>query len=142
MILVDINILIYAHNTGAALHSAARAWVESAFSGSEQVVIPWAVAHAFLRLTTHGPLMSQPFTPAEACSIVDDWYAAPAVQRIEPGPRYWTTLRNLAITHNVRGALFSDAHLAALAIDHGATVYTTDRDFRRFDGVRVINPLV
>lgn len=141
MILVDVNILIYAYNAGASEHAAARVWVESVFSGSEPVAIPWPVAHAFLRLTTRGPLLTKPFTGEEACSIVSDWLAAPAVTTIVPGPRYWSVLCDLAKAHNVRGSLFSDAHLAALAIEHDATIATTDADFRLFTGVRSVNPI-
>ena len=141
MILVDANILIYAYDTGARLHAAARAWIESAFSGSEPIAIPWAVAHAFLRLTTHGPLMANPYAPAEACAIVNDWFESPAVTFVEPGREYWRLLRQIAVTHDIRGPLYSDAHLAVIALEHDATIYTRDKDFRRFAGVRVVDPL-
>lgn len=140
MILVDVNILIYAYDAGSKLHPAARAWVEAAFSGTEPVLLPWAVAHAFLRLTTQGSLLAKPYTPGEACAIVEDWLAAPAVKFIEPETGYWPILKDLAIRHGVRGALFSDAHLAALALEHDATIYTRDKDFGRFTAVRVIDP--
>jgi toxin-antitoxin system PIN domain toxin len=116
--------------------------VAEKFSESEPVRIPWAVVHAFLRLTTDHRLMAQPFTAAEACAIIDAWFASPAVETLEPGPRYWSILRSLVVTGTIRGAMVSDAHLAALAIEHDATLYSADRDFRRFAGLRVINPLV
>jgi predicted nucleic acid-binding protein len=78
----------------------------------------------------------------KACAIIDAWFAAPAVETLEPGPRYWTILRSLVVTGTIRAAMVSDAHLAALAIEHDATLYSADRDFRRFAGLRVINPLV
>ena len=141
MIVVDINLLIYAHNTGAPQHAAARAWAESAFAGPEPVRIPWAVVHAFLRLTTTGPFMTLPFSTEEAAAIVESWFAAPAVEPLDCGPRYWQVLRDVLVSANVRGALVSDAHLAALTIEHDGTLYTADTDFRRFHGLRFVNPL-
>jgi toxin-antitoxin system PIN domain toxin len=141
VIIVDVNILVYAHNAGAPQHPIARAWAERAFSGSEVVGIPWAVAHAFLRLTTDSRFMAFPFEPKEASSIVDAWFTSPAGELVEPGPRYWSILRSMLIADNIRGPLVSDAHLAALTLEHDATLCTADRDFRRFAGLRVINPL-
>jgi uncharacterized protein len=85
--------------------------------------------------------MTAPFTSNEATRVVESWFAAPVVEPVEPGPRYWTVLRELILKHDVRGPLVSDAHLAALVIEHDATLYTADSDFRRFAGLRVINPL-
>lgn len=85
--------------------------------------------------------MADPFNATEASAIVDAWFASPAVEVIEAGYRYWSILRSLLIAGNIRGPLVSDAHLAALAIEHDATLYTADRDFRRFTGLRVINPV-
>lgn len=141
MIVVDVNILIYAYNAGAPQHRVARQWVENAFTGGEHIGLPWAVAHAFLRLTTDGPSMTKPFSIEEASAIVEDWLGAPAVTMLSPGVRYWPILRDLIIGNGLRGSLISDAHIAALAIEHDASVCTTDRDFRRFANVRVINPL-
>lgn len=141
MIVVDVNILIYAHNAGAPQHRVARHWVENAFTGTERIGLPWAVAHGFLRLTTDGPSMMKPFSINEAAAIVDDWFAAPAVTPIVPGVRYWSILRDLMIATGVRGSLVSDAHIAALALENDASVCTTDRDFLRFASVRLINPL-
>jgi uncharacterized protein len=142
VILVDVNIVVYAHNAGAPLHLAARAWTEKVFSGAEPVGIPWAVAHAFLRLTTDKRILDDPFDATEATAIIDSWFTSPAVKVIEAGPRYWSILRSLLVNGNVRGSLVSDAHLAALAIEHNATIYTADADFRRFSAVRAINPLL
>jgi toxin-antitoxin system PIN domain toxin len=142
VIVVDVNLLIYAYNAGAPQHDAARRWAERTFTGSEPVRIPWAVVHAFLRLTTAGPFMTQPFEIQEATDIVGDWFAAPAVRFIDPGPRYWQILRALLIQNDVRGKLVSDAHIAALALENDATLYAADRDFARFAGLRVANPLV
>jgi toxin-antitoxin system PIN domain toxin len=141
MIIVDVNIVIYAHNAGAPQHTMARAWALNSFSGTERIGIPWAVVHAFLRLTTDPRFMADPFDATEASTIVDSWFASSAVDVIEAGSRYWPILRSLITAGKIRGSLVSDAHLAALAIEHDATLCTADRDFRRFPGLRVINPI-
>ncbi|MFL6246110.1 MAG: TA system VapC family ribonuclease toxin [Thermoanaerobaculia bacterium] len=141
MIIPDVNLLVYAHNAGAPQHAAARQWIENTFSGVEPVRIPWTVAHSFLRLTTDKRFVLAPFDATEVAAILDAWFASPAVEIIEPGIRYWPILRSLLVDGNIQGALISDAHLAALAIEHDATLCTADRDFRRFSGLRVINPL-
>jgi len=115
--------------------------MKEAFSGDEPIRIPWAVVHAFLRLTTGTRLFAEPFTTFEAAAIIDRWWSWQAVAPLEPGIHYWTILKNLVQTSNARGALISDAHIAALAIENDAAVCTTDRDFARFANVRVIDPL-
>jgi uncharacterized protein len=110
--------------------------------GAEPVRIPWSAALSFLRITTDARFVAVPFDATEATAIVDAWLTSPAVEIIEPGPRYWSILRSLLLAGNIRGPLVSDAHLAALAIEHDATLYSTDGDFRRFAGLRVVNPLV
>jgi toxin-antitoxin system PIN domain toxin len=138
VILVDVNLLVYAYNDRAEQHSAARRWLESAFSGSHEIALPWAVLHAFLRLTTSQRVMPVPLSTQEAMAVIEEWRLHVLV--LEPGPRYWI-FRELMNGANVRGDLVSDAHLAALAIEHDATLYTADSDFRRFAGLRVVNPL-
>lgn len=139
MILVDVNLLVYAYNDAAEHHSAARRWLDSVWAGSELVALPWTVLHAFLRLTTSSRVMPSPLATGDALDILDEWRSNVIV--VEPGPRYWSIFRELVIDAQVRGALVSDAHLAALAIEHDATLYTADADFRRFAGLRVVNPL-
>jgi len=141
VIVVDINVLIYAYGSDFSQHSKARAWVESAFSSAEPVRIPWAVVHAFLRLMTKGKILANPLTIAEAVSIVNEWFTSGATSLIDPGPRYWDVLQELLMSSNVRGDLVADAHIAALAIENDAVVCTADRDFDRFPGVRVFNPV-
>jgi predicted nucleic acid-binding protein len=85
-------------------------------------------------------VVPSPLAAAEALGIVDEWRTRSVV--LEPGPNYWSVFRRLVIGSEVRGDLISDAHLAALAIEHDATLYSADRDFHRFAGLRVINPLV
>ena len=141
MIIPDANVLLYAYHAGAVQHERARRWVEAAFSGTEPVRLPWHCIGAFLRIATHPQVFADPYTTVEAVSIVQSWFAAPAVALIEPGERYWAILSRLLVDSQVRGALVTDATLAALAIEAGATVATSDRDFRRFDGLKLLDPI-
>jgi uncharacterized protein len=140
VILIDVNLLVYAYNDASDQHASAQTWFESALAAAEPVALPWAVIHAFLRLTTSSRVMPAPLTTREAIDIIDEWRLRTLL--VEPGPRYWAIFRELVIDARVRGDLVSDAHLAALAIEHDATLYTADADFRRFSGLRVINPLL
>jgi len=142
VILVDANLIIYAHNEDVVQHVAAQEWFAHVLSGKEIVALPWTVVHTFLRLTTGGRVFAKTLPIEQSLRIVDRWLAVPHVKILEPGPQYWDILRRLCIASRVRGKVLSDAHLAALAIEHDATMYTTDADFRRFTGLRVLNPLV
>ena len=141
MILLDANILLYAYHAGSPHHADARAWIEEAFSGTEPVRLPWTTIHAFLRIGTNPRVFEHPLGIDEARSHVDAWLAAPIVATIEPGERYWSILRELLVDAQVAGPLVSDAALAALAIEHGALLVTTDRDFNRFAGLKLLDPL-
>ena len=142
MILVDANLLIYAHDSASAHHELARGWLETTFSGSEQIGLTWMVVLAFVRITTSPRPLEHPFSIAEAVTVVSAWLAQPTVALVHPGERHWEILRNLLEEGQAPGPLVMDAHLAALAIEHGATLATTDKDFTRFPGLRVFNPLV
>ena len=141
MILVDANLLIYAHDSASAHHELA-AWLETTFSGSEQIGLTWMVVLAFVRITTSPRPLDHPFSIAEAVEIVAGWLERPTVALVHPGERHWGILRSLLEEGQAPGPLVMDAHLAALAIEHGATLATTDKDFTRFPGLRVFNPLV
>ena len=141
MIVVDANLLLYAYDASSAAHDAARAWLEETLSSSDPVGLPWATLLAFLRISTNPRALTRPLSMAEASAIVDAWLSQPCVTIAEPGERHWEVLAGLLAAGQVRGPLVSDAHLAALAIEHGATLATTDRDFARFDGLRTSNPL-
>jgi toxin-antitoxin system PIN domain toxin len=141
VILIDANLLIYAYSVRARQHEAARRWLEDRLSGNEAVALPWEVVHAFLRLTTGGVVLDRPTTIEQAFQIVNRWFALPHVVTLVPGGRYWEILQRVCTAGQVRGKVVSDAHLAALAIENDATMYTADADFRRFSGLRVINPL-
>lgn len=141
MILVDANLLIYAVDGDSPHHERARRWLEDALSGSESVGIPWIAALAFMRITTHPGIMRKPLAAESAIRYIDGWLRQPFVKLIGPGEKHWPILRNLLTASGSAGNLTSDAHLAALAIEQGATVASADNDFRRFAGVTHLNPL-
>lgn len=141
MILVDANLLIYAVDRDSPHHVPARRWLEDALSGSESVGIPWIAALAFVRITTHPGIMRKPLAVEGAIRDVDGWLRQPFVKLIGPGEKHWPILRSLLTASGTGGNLTSDAHLAALVIEHGGTVASADNDFRRFIGVTHVNPL-
>jgi uncharacterized protein len=141
VILVDANLLIYAVDSDAPHHARARGWLEDVLSDSTPVGLPWAVLLAFLRVTTRPGILVRPLDPDAACRFVDGWLAQPNVEAIGPGPNHWAVLRNLLADAGTAGNLTSDAHVAALAIERGCVLYSSDNDFKRFPGVRHVNPL-
>lgn len=142
MKLVDANVLIYAVNSDAPHHERSRRWLESALSGTDRIGMAWAVLLAFLRVTTRRGIMERPLKVNDAISYIDSWLLQPAVETVAPGPHHWPILRNLLGASGTAGNLTSDAHLAALALEGGWTLVSTDNDFRRFAGLDVLNPLV
>ena len=141
MIVPDVNLLIYAHNEAAPLHAGARAWWRGLMSAPTPVAIPWAVVFGFVRLVTHPAVLASPLAPGDALDRVDDWFAQEQVRVLEPGSRHLRIARDLFTATGVGGPLTTDTHLAALAIEHGAELHTNDRDFERFPGLRLRNPL-
>ena len=141
MILVDANLLLYAYLARSEQHAAARAWVEKTFAGALPVRLAWTTILAFLRISTNPGLSGRPLLMAEATAVVNEWLGQPGVEILTPGEGHWEILRGLLKSAQVRGALTSDAHLAALAMEHGATLCTCDRDFSRFPNLRTLNPL-
>jgi toxin-antitoxin system PIN domain toxin len=142
VILVDANLLIYATNADSPHHAAARAWLEDVFSGATPVGLAWTVILAFLRITTRPGILQRPYAQERALGFINEWLALPRVSAVGPGDHHWPILRNLLKATGTAGNLVSDAHLAALAIEHGGIVYSTDHDFRRFPGVEHVNPLM
>ena len=141
MIMPDANILIYAVNHDSDWHQSAKTWWEDTLSGQQVVGIPWVVALAFLRITTNRKIFATPLTSTEAIDQLDSWLTQPAARLISPGDQHWSILRNLLKQTGMAGNLTTDAHIAALAIEQGYTVYSADNDFKRFPGLSHINPL-
>ncbi len=142
MIIPDANLLLYAWDSESAHHRKARQWVEDAFSSDTPVRVPWQTVGAFLRIVTNPALRGERYTPGEAVAIVDEWLAQPNVRMIGPSETHWSFLRRSMIEGQVRGPLVTDVQLAALTMEFGGTLYTTDRDFSRFPGLRWVNPLL
>ncbi len=142
MILLDANLLIYAVNEDAPLNRKARPWLESVLSGQETVGFPWNVLLAFLRLTTRPGLFRYPLPAETAFDLVASWLERPPATIVHPGPRHLAVLRDLLLPLGTAGNLTSDAHLAALAIECGAELCSSDTDFARFRGLKWRNPLV
>lgn len=136
MKIVDANVLLYAVNTDAEHHDASRTWLDGALSGNDVVGLAWVPLLAFVRLVTKHGLFPTPLSPVQAMTRVRDWCTAPGAQLIGPTARHADVLSELLGQVGAGGNLVNDAHLAALAIEHRATIVTYDSDFGRFDGVR------
>lgn len=141
MKLPDVNLLLYAIDETAVLHQPARAWVEETLSGSETVAFAWVVLLAFVRLATRAAIFEAPLTSDEALDLVTSWLDQPSTTVIHPTDRHASVLRGLLNQVGTAGNLTTDAHLAALAIEHGAQLCSCDADFSRFPGLRWIDPL-
>jgi len=142
VILVDANILLYAYDPLSRYHEAARKWLEATFSEPKPVGLPWASILAFVRISTNPRLLDCPLSIDEAIKIVSVWLARANVTVLNPGERHWEILQHLLVEGQAAGPLATDAHLAVLAIEHGAALASADRDFARFPGLRFFNPLV
>ena len=141
MKIVDANLLIYAINRDAPHHGKAKDWLEEAIAGPEPVGLAWIVVLAFLRITSNDRILPNPLTTDRALAIIDGLFDLPTVRMISPTGRHWEILKELIEPLGSAGNLTSDAHLAALSIEHSARLYSTDNDFGRFRGVRWINPI-
>jgi toxin-antitoxin system PIN domain toxin len=139
--LPDVNLLVYAADETAVLHKPALKWVEATLSGSETVAFTWLVLIGFVRLITNPRVLQDPWGVEKALDVVDGWLAQPAVTVVHPTDRHAAVLRDLLAPLGAAGNLTSDAHLAALAIEHGATLHSCDNDFSRFSGLRWTDPL-
>jgi len=138
--LPDVNVLLYAVDEDSHRHGEARAWLEEALSGSETVAFCWSVLLAFVRLSTRPVVFEQPLATDEALDVVEGWLAQPCTTVVEPTIRHTATLRELLLELGTAGNLTTDAHLAALAMEHGAELCSYDNDFARFPGLRWMRP--
>jgi toxin-antitoxin system PIN domain toxin len=139
--LPDVNLLLYAYDSRSSRHSPARRWLEEALSGSETVGLAWNVLVGFVRLSTRPAVVERPYSVEEAIGLVESWLAQPCTTMMHPTERHAALLRELLAPLGTAGNLTSDAHLAALAIEHGATLCSCDVDFSRFAGLRWVDPL-
>jgi uncharacterized protein len=139
--LPDVNLLLYAYDSRSPRHSPARHWLEQVLSGTETVALAWNVLLAFIRLSTRPAVAERPYGVEEAIGLVESWLAQPCTTMVHPTERHAVLLRELLVPFGTAGNLTSDAHLAALAIEHGATLCSSDVDFSRFAGLRWMDPL-
>jgi toxin-antitoxin system PIN domain toxin len=142
VIILDANILLYAYDSSASHHVKARAWVEDTFSGTAPVGLPWQTISAFLRIMTNSRLPGERFTLQEAVEIVDQWQQQPNIRFLSAGENRWPLFRQMVLEGQAPGHLITDADLAALTVEYGGVLHTTDRDFARFPGLRWKNPLL
>ncbi|MGO9593370.1 MAG: type II toxin-antitoxin system VapC family toxin [Steroidobacteraceae bacterium] len=141
MILIDANILIYAHVSSFAQHNLARDWLDQQLNASAPVGLPWASLLAFLRLVTNPRVFEQPEPISDAWQQVRAWLSSETAWVPQATERHADILGKFLTLPGVHGNLVPDAHLAALAVEHGLTLYSTDGDFARFQGLRWINPI-
>lgn len=141
MKLIDTNVLLYAVDDTSVHHATVKPWLEQHLSGTETVAFAWNALLGFVRLATNAHVFDSPLTVHAALDIVEDWLAQPCATALHPTPRHSAVLRDLLLPLGTAGNLTSDAHLAALALEHGAQVVSTDGDFARFPGVELLNPL-
>jgi uncharacterized protein len=142
LILPDVNLLVYAHNSAAALHEPARAWWADLLVRRVPVGLAWSVLFGFVRLVTHPSVLVSPLSPDQALVRVEGWLRRTSVRILDPGPRHLALVRELFESSGVAGPLTTDTHLAALAIEYRCELHSNDADFERFPGLRWKNPLV
>lgn len=141
MIVPDTNLLLYAVDASSAHHHRARRWLDATMAGVEPVGFPWVVLLGFVRISTNPRILEQSLALHDALGVVQLWLAQPVASVVEPGPRHWDILQGLLREAGRGGNLTTDAHLAALCLERGATLASADGDFTRFRGLRFLNPL-
>ena len=141
MIVPDTNILIYAHNDRSEHNETAQRWWRDCLLGEDLIGLPWVVTMGFVRVTTHARILEEPLTLGQAMDFMDEWFEAPTVIPIDPGPNHLTYLRRNLEASGVGGNLVPDAHIAALAMEYQAEVHSHDSAFGRFPGLRWHDPI-
>lgn len=133
----DTNLLLFAHDSGSPFHATADEWLTERLSGPESVGFAWVALLGFIRLSTKSTVFTHPLHPSEAMDAIDGWLARPNVTVVEPASRHASVLRSLLEHAGTAGNLTTDAHLATLAIEHGATLASFDADFHRFGELKL-----
>lgn len=141
MTVLDANVLLYAYNADAPQQERAARWLTGLVESGETIGIPSVTIWAFLRIATNARIWTRPKSATEVFAIVGEWLRQPSAVVLDPGPRHLEILAKLVSDHAVTGPLVTDAILAALALEHGAELASTDQDFSRFASVRWVNPL-
>ena len=141
MILPDVNLLVFALDRHSPHHASSAAWWNTCLAASTPVCIPWLVILGVVRILGNPKIYQRPTPPESVLDQIEKWLALPHIHLVDPAPAHLATLRKLLKLTGVAGSLSSDAHLAAIAIDKGITVYSNDTDFSRFPGLSWTNPL-
>jgi uncharacterized protein len=139
--LPDVNLLVYSVDESSPHHARVRSWLERTLSGTEEVGFAWLALLGFVRISTNPSALGNPLSPARAFEFVNSWLDQPVATVVHPTPQHAATLQKLLEPVGTAGNLTSDAHLAALAIEHGAELCSADADFSRFPGLRWTDPL-
>jgi hypothetical protein len=141
VILLDANVLLYAYDISSPFHERAKNWLEETLGTHQEVGVALVSLLAFLRVGTSPTVFARPLTVEQAARVVSGWLARPNVGILQPTRRHFEVMGDLARSGKARGAVLMDAHIAALAVEHGATLFSSDRDFTRFPGLRLEDPL-
>jgi uncharacterized protein len=139
--LIDANLLLYAVHKQSPFHRRASDWLSIQLNGARRVGLPWQSLTSFMRVASHPRAFERPLSSADAWARVTDWLSVDVAWTPQPGERHASILGDLVVRHEVRGNVIPDAHLAALAIEHGLTIYSADSDFARFPEVEWRNPV-
>lgn len=140
MILLDANVLVYLYSSTSPFHEQAREWFEDAMAAREDIGLSFSTISAFLRVITHRGIRTRPAEMSFAVEVVDELLSHSNVHLLTESPAHWSLLKGLLKEGQVTGNLVTDARVAAIAIEHGATLCTNDKDFTRFNGLRLLNP--
>ena len=142
MIVLDANILLYAYDEESTHHAVASSWLERTLSSGKLVGLPWQTVAAFLRISTNPRAMNRRLLLEEAIDVVNDWLNTPNIRILGPTEDHWQVLQGVMLEGQATGPLITDAELAAITIEYGGVLHTTDRDFARFPSLRWKNPLL
>lgn len=141
MKLLDANILLYAYDRSSIHHDTCRVWLEATLNAEEAVALPWLTILAFVRIATNPKAIRKPLSGPVACAIVENWLSRPNVAVVGQGEKFWNIFRAQIAEAQISGPLVTDAALAALSMENGAVLCSTDRDFRRFKDLKLLDPL-